>query len=117
MNNINSGVLCAILFTMLFNFIPPKYEYTFVRFLSSQKPERTGDEAKKITNIEVDELKLKELGEDGWEVCGVFLEPETAYPNFGNETYVTGLQPNIRSQSAVILLKKTKTGLNAIFTK
>jgi hypothetical protein len=117
MNNINSGVLCAILFSILLSFIPPKYEYTSVRFLSSQKPDRTGDEAKKVTTIEVDELKLKELGERGWEVCGVFLEPETAYPNFGNETYVTGLQPNVRSQSAVILLKKTKTGLNAIFTK
>jgi hypothetical protein len=112
----NSGLQFAILLALLTFFIPPKYEYTWVRFTPKDfiSLSRTGDGAAKSTAIEIDETKLKEYGKNGWEVCGVFLEPETSYPNFGNESYVTGLQPNFRAQSAVILLKRTKAGLNAM---
>jgi hypothetical protein len=31
---------------------------------------------------------------------------ETAHPNFGNSEYVTGLQPNIRPQRVVLVLRR-----------
>lgn len=33
-------------------------------------------------------------------------ELETVYPNWGNEKYVTGIQPNVRTMSVVLILKR-----------
>jgi hypothetical protein len=35
-----------------------------------------------------------------------YLEMETSHPNFGNDTYVTGLQANIRPQRAILIFKR-----------
>jgi len=33
-------------------------------------------------------------------------EIETVHPNFGDEQYVTGLQPNVRQRSVTLIFKK-----------
>jgi hypothetical protein len=38
-------------------------------------------------------------------IVGSYLEIETAYPNFGDSKYVTGLQPNVRPQRLVLVLR------------
>jgi hypothetical protein len=113
----NNGLQFLLILVALTFTITPKYEYTWVRFTpkDAYALSRTGDGAAKSSAIEINETKLDELGKKGWEICGVFLEPETSYPNFGSESYVTGLQPNIRSQSAVLLLKRAHTGISAMF--
>jgi hypothetical protein len=51
---------------------------------------------------------LDRLGSEGWELVGVFLEHETAHPNFGSEGLVTGLQPNVRPQKLVCIFKRQR---------
>jgi hypothetical protein len=58
------------------------------------------------STIQMNSASLKELGEQGWELVGTFLEMETAYPNFGKEEYTTGLRENVRPQSATLIFKR-----------
>ena len=54
------------------------------------------------------EDELNKLGKDGWELVDSYTELETVHPNFGNEKYVTGLQPNVRSSELVLVFKRLK---------
>ncbi|MEN3333530.1 MAG: hypothetical protein V7641_2895 [Blastocatellia bacterium] len=85
----------------------PKFEYAIVQ-LGSESNERTGAAAMKFATIKVEESRLTSMGDEGWELVSSWLEMETAYPNFGKEEYVTGLQPNIRPQRAVLLFKRQR---------
>lgn len=49
---------------------------------------------------------LNALGQEGWEVVESYTRVETVHPNFGNEKYVTGLQPNTRTSNITIILKR-----------
>lgn len=82
-----------------------QWEYKVIRFYNLGE-DREGAEAFKQTEIMVSENRLNELGAEGWELVSSSLEIETAYPNFGNSSYVTGLQPNVRSQAIVSILKR-----------
>lgn len=83
----------------------PKWEYTYRTFLAGDN-ERTGTSAFKYSSINLNQAKLDEMGHAGWEMIGSYLEMETAFPNFGKEEYTTGLQPNIRPQSLIVLFKR-----------
>lgn len=54
--------------------------------------------------------ELNKLGEEGWELVTSYTEVETVHPNFGNDKYVTGLQPNTRTSSVCFILKRVKKG-------
>jgi hypothetical protein len=82
----------------------PRYEYKIVT-VESEGHARTGEAAMKFTSITPNEKELSKLGDAGWEVVGTYLEMETAYPNFGKAEYVTGLQPNVRPQRVVMILR------------
>lgn len=60
----------------------------------------------KATRVNPTEIALNKLGSEGWLLVISYLELETAYPNFGDYKYVTGLQPNIRPQRAILLFKR-----------
>lgn len=49
---------------------------------------------------------LNALGLEGWELVSSYLEMETTHPNFGDSKYVTGLQPNVRPQRAILIFKR-----------
>jgi hypothetical protein len=83
----------------------PKYEYKVLSLLAESN-ERTGSGALKYASVNVDQAQLQTLTGEGWELVDSFLEMETAFPNFGNSEYVTGLQPNVRPQRAVLLFKR-----------
>jgi hypothetical protein len=83
----------------------PKFEYVTL----DQRPiapSRVGAGALEPTAIDIDEAKLAQMGAAGWELVGTILENETVYPNFGDSQYVTGLQPNMRPQRALLLFKR-----------
>ena len=101
------GLLCVgIAIEAWSTFKPhPKFEYKLISFLAESN-ERTGSGALKYASVNVDQAQLQSLGGEGWELVDSFLEMETAFPNFGSSEYVTGLQPNVRPQRAVLLFKR-----------
>ena len=46
--------------------------------------------------------------EAGWELVACVPETETVHPNFGNDEYVTGLQPNVRSNAVLLIFRRAK---------
>lgn len=36
----------------------------------------------------------------------IITETETVHPNFGNDDYVAGIQPNVRTRSVILLLRR-----------
>lgn len=81
------------------------WEYKVVA-VHAEGHDRTGRPAMKFASVTPAETDLDVLGKDGWELASSYLEVETAYPNFGNDSYVTGLQPNVRPQRLVMLFKR-----------
>lgn len=82
-----------------------RYEYKVVNVVADGG-DRQGDDALKLATATPSEPELTRLGSAGWELVGTYLELETAYPNFGDSKYVTGLQPNVRPQRAVLILRR-----------
>ncbi len=81
------------------------WEYKTVS-VNSEGWDRNGQQAGKFTSITPSDEELNKLGSDGWELTTSYLEMETAWYNFGNDGYVTGLQPNIRPQRVVFIFKR-----------
>lgn len=83
-----------------------QWEYKVVTIFPDQINDRTGDGAGNFSSIQPSEADLNQLGSEGWELVTSYLEMETAYPNFGSEEYVTGIQPNVRPQCVVFVYKR-----------
>lgn len=83
-----------------------KWVYKVVKYHSIENNERTGSGAFKYNTIDIPQEELNALGSEGWELVTSYLEMETAYPNFGNEEYVTGIQPNVRPQCVVLIFRR-----------
>lgn len=83
-----------------------KWEYK-VLSVSNEGYSLSAADAALPTTVSPTESELNKLGLDGWELVTSYLEIETAHPNFGDDKYVTGLQPNIRPQRAVLIFKRT----------
>ncbi|MDE7438763.1 MAG: hypothetical protein K2M93_09800 [Muribaculaceae bacterium] len=49
---------------------------------------------------------LNKFGSEGWELVDVYTSVETVHPNFGNDRYVTGLQPNTRTHRVFFVFKR-----------
>ena len=81
-----------------------RYEYKVVA-VASNASGRTGEDAMKAAMVTIDEKELTRLGNQGWEIVTSFIEVETAYPNFGDAKYVTGLQTNVRPQRLILILR------------
>lgn len=84
----------------------PKWEYMVKHCTADQDQKRTGKDAGKWQSVTPDKDELSKFGAEGWELVSTYLEMETAWTNFGNEDYVTGLQPNVRPQRVVFLFKR-----------
>lgn len=83
-----------------------KWEYMTLYYHSENIVRRTGVEAAEYVSIDASAADLNWHGSLGWEIVTSYLETETAYPNFGSDDYVTGIQPNIRPQRLVLILKR-----------
>lgn len=56
---------------------------------------------------------LDNMGKEGWELVDTYTETSTAFPNFGNDQYVTGLKPNTRTSVVNFVFKRKSKGFNA----
>ena len=90
---------------------PPTWEYKVVA-VYSEGNDRIDDEALAFGSVSPSESEMNTLGLQGWELATSYLEMETAYPNFGNQGYVTGIQPNVRPQRVVFIFKRPLPVLN-----
>jgi hypothetical protein len=82
------------------------WEYKVVAVSPKGNVERTGAAAFSTVTITPSDSELDALGAEGWELVTSYLEMESAYPNFGDEKYVTGLQPNVRPQRVILIFKR-----------
>jgi hypothetical protein len=88
----------------------PKYAYKVINVqaqFSKQGTNPVGSSAENNaklngTNVNLSDDELTLLGKEGWQLVDTILEMETTHPNYGSTEYVTGLQPNIRPQRAII---------------
>lgn len=99
--------IIVILLTFLLLSCNSNWEYKVIKF-ETNNFENTGREA---FNCDVDQPSdslLNVYGSKGWELVNTYVEIETAHPNFGNDEYVTGLQPNVRTNNIVFIFKKRK---------
>ena len=60
--------------------------------------------ASSLLSLNIEELNA--LGKDRWELSSSWTETQTAFPNLGDAKYVTGFQPNVRTQRVVLLFKR-----------
>lgn len=81
------------------------WEYKIVN-ITSEEYSRTGIGSKYSTKEIPKDSLLNAMGAMGWELTSSYLEVETSFPNFGNEAYVTGIQPNIRPHDVVLIFKR-----------
>lgn len=49
---------------------------------------------------------LNKMGKDGWELVDIYTEVATAFPNFGNSKYVTGIRENVRTSVVNFVFKR-----------
>lgn len=98
-------ILTTLIISISSFIFPNRWEYQTVEFPSTGIS-RTGSFALSASTIQIDSSRLKDMGEQGWELVDSFVEVETAFPNFGKEEYVTGLRENIRPQKAVLIFKR-----------
>lgn len=82
-----------------------QWEYK-VFVIAAPTHERQGENALASNELIVDNEALNKMGLDHWELTTSWLEMETAYPNLGKASYVTGLNPNVRPMRAVLLFKR-----------
>ncbi len=82
------------------------WEYKIIYYTGIES--RDGSGAFRFQSITPNQEELNSLGEKGWEISTSYLEMETAFPNFGNEGYHTGIKENVRPQRLIIIFKREK---------
>lgn len=77
-----------------------KWEYKIVS-VDAEKADKFFPREIKISNGD-----LNLFGKEGWELVDTYTDVETVHPNFGNEEYVSGLQPNVRTSKITFIFKR-----------
>lgn len=67
-----------------------------------------GEESSKFSpkELKVSNEDLNLFGKEGWELVDTYTTTESVHPNFGNAEYVSGLQPNVRTNSVNFVFKR-----------
>lgn len=101
-----SGILLVNIISLGISCLPlvSEYEYKAVRIYGDDVNSKMEDFFPK----KIDEFTLERTlnSDPEWELVDIITETETIYPNFGNDDYVTGIQPNIRTRSVILLLRR-----------
>ena len=109
---VNTGLLVSILITLIFLFFEnrSRWEYQTIELTAKESDTAFSDNEKALSYKTIPDIssKISEMGQERWELVSSYLENETAYPNFGNNEYVTGIQPNVRPQKLVLIFKRPK---------
>jgi hypothetical protein len=82
-----------------------RWEYKLVH-VTAEGHDRVGKGSLNFASVTPSTDELNKLGVQGWELATSYLELETAFPNFGNDKYVSGIQPNVRPQRLVLIFRR-----------
>lgn len=82
------------------------WEYRVYEYIGDGYDRAISEQAAYQNFIDPSADDLLTLGQEGWELAGCYLEMETAFPNFGDEDYVTGIRDNVRPQRLVLIFKR-----------
>jgi len=98
-------LLCFLIVIILW---PAKWEYKTVKISGESSGSYLSE---KFNSIKLDEEGLARelnLSYGSWELVSAVNEIETVYPNFGKEDYHTGIKPNTRSKSVILIFRRRK---------
>ena len=84
-----------------------RWEYK-VKRVSGESTSSFSLEDFKPSPINLTNLTSTLESEAGWELVACVPETETVHPNFGKDEYVTGLQPNVRSNAVLLIFRRAK---------
>ena len=82
-----------------------KWEYKTVTVKGKEDEALAKYQSRKF---DVSDSELNIFGKSGWELVDVYEKTETVHPNFGNDEYVSGLQPNVRTAEINFVFKRKK---------
>ena len=83
-----------------------KYEYKIVRIPGKNICEViTGIDAFP-SDFDDQTAMLNKMATQGWELDNVYTEIETAYPNFGDKHYHTGIKTNTKTRALNFIFKR-----------
>lgn len=110
-------VLAAMSLVACNNQEKPKWEYVILPIEGSKLPSvyAPSDKESLIKNSDFKALEfqghnfdmtLSGYGKEGWELVSVYTTIETAYPNFGDAEYHTGIKENTRTQTINFVFKR-----------
>ena len=91
------------------DFVQYQWEYKVVK-VENDALGNVGTLAITPSTIPIYEDELNALGSYGWELVTSYVEVETAFPNFGDSDYHTGIKPNVRSSKLVLIYKRSLKG-------
>lgn len=91
-------------FALFISSCTSNWEYKIVKVKGVEKETSKFDSNK----FDVTDESLNLFGKDGWELVSVYENTETVHPNFGNNEYVTGMQPNVRTAEINFVFKRKK---------
>jgi hypothetical protein len=98
--------LLLIVFIGLISFsCTSKWEYKIVSVKGEEQETKAKFQANKF---DVSDESLNLFGKNGWELVDIYEKTETVHPNYGNEEYVSGLQPNVRTAEINFVFKRKK---------
>jgi len=103
MRKIRKALLIAIL-GIAFTSCTSNWEYKIFKVKGTEKEASKFDPKK----FDVTDDNLNLFGKDGWELVDIYETVETVHPNFGNDQYVSGLQPNVRTAEVNFVFKRKK---------
>lgn len=105
-------LLCGALFTGCIKkeeevVVIPQWEYEVVR-LTGSEVDGTKDVGGEFFPMSFysPTAMLDNMGKEGWELVSTYTEVGTAYPNFGNSDYVTGIKANTRTIAVNFVFKR-----------
>lgn len=93
--------LFGMLFIALLSSCTNNWEYKIVTVNGNEEASKFAPKEIKISN---EDLNL--FGKEGWELVDTYTTTESVHPNFGNDEYVNGLQPNVRTSSVNFVFKR-----------
>jgi len=97
------NTILSLVILFIFIACSNNWEYKIVTVIGTEQSSYGNMRAK---SFYIPDDDFNKLGKEGWELVDIFEIIETAHPNFGDERYVSGIQPNVRTAELNFVFKR-----------